>query len=61
MGITEIISLIGIGTELIGYISKIRTAAKQTGEWTDEAEAAYNKMLDDDASAPEWQPEIKPS
>lgn len=37
----------------IGLINSIRTAAQQTNEWTDAAEAAYQQALNAANNAPE--------
>lgn len=61
MGISEIIALIASnlpsiiqgGTALWDFITQIRTTAQQTGEWTPEAEAAYQAQLTAANNAPE--------
>lgn len=42
---------------LLGAISQIRQSAQQTGEWTPEAEAAYQARLLAKADSPEAQPD----
>lgn len=50
-------SLIPAVTSLITYIGSIRTASQQSGEWTADMETAYHTMLQQAATAPEWQPD----
>ena len=48
---------ISAGTAIVNLISGIRTAAQQTGEWTPEAEAAFQAAILADAQTPAQQPQ----
>jgi hypothetical protein len=50
-------SLIAAGKDIYKMVSEIRTAAKQSGEWTDAHEAEFQSLLDTAAKAPHWQPQ----
>ena len=42
---------------LIRWISVVRTAAKQSGEWTDEMDLTFRNCLIASGHADEWQPD----
>jgi len=42
---------------LVTLLERLREVGKQTGEWTPREEAAYQELLRQMASAPEWQPD----
>jgi hypothetical protein len=44
-------------TEFVAYISALRTAAQQAGEWTPEQEAAYRAALFAKTADPAYQPD----
>ena len=46
-------ALISAGTTLAGYVQDMIAAFKQSGEWTPEAEAAYQAQLTNANTAPE--------
>lgn len=54
--LTLLPSLITAGKDLFKMISEIRSAAKQSGEWTDEHEAEFQKLLTEAADKPHWKP-----
>ena len=45
--------------EIFDYIKRVREAAKQTGEWTPEAEQAFNEEIEQLKSNPPpwWRPQ----
>jgi hypothetical protein len=43
------------GQSLFDFFQHVRNTAKQTGEWDDEHEAAFQAALDAASAAPEWQ------
>lgn len=45
--------------QILEYVQKVRTALKQTGEWTPEAEAAFNAEIEKLKTDPPdwWKPE----
>lgn len=49
--------LTGDISKLIAWIESVRAAAQQTGEWTADAESAYQQSILLRASAPEQQPD----
>ena len=50
-------SVIKAGSDLWQFISKIRETAKQSGEWTDADEAAFQAKLDGASNQDHWKPE----
>lgn len=50
-------SLIQIGQAGISFIAQIKTAAQQTGEWSDAADKAFTDGLANMATQPQWQPD----
>lgn len=57
--IANLPAIVKLGESGINFILNLRRAAIQTGEWTAEAEAAFQSDLMQDALAPEWQPDPK--
>lgn len=49
-------SVIKAGSDLWAFINRIRETAKQSGEWSDEAEAAFQSKLDATGDKPHWKP-----
>lgn len=47
--------------ELIAWITSMRDAAKQSGEWTDEKEAAYRAALFAKTNDPAYKPDAPPA
>jgi hypothetical protein len=45
------------GTAAWQFISKVREAAQQTGEWNAEHEALFQAQLTVAQAAPQWQPD----
>ena len=46
----------GVGQALYAYVLKLRTAARQAGEWTAEQDAAFDAHLAAAGLDPVWQP-----
>lgn len=46
----------GVGQALYLYVAKLRSAAAQSDEWTQEHEAAFDRELELAALDPAWQP-----
>ncbi len=44
-------------SHLIAWLSEVRNATKQTGEWTPELEAKFMDALIDRATSPAYQPD----
>ena len=56
--VLALIPLVSSGAEhLMAFVTSIRTAAVQSGEWPAEAEAAYQARLLAKADAPQSQPD----
>jgi len=55
--IANLPAIISLGEAGVNFIIKLRTAAQQSQEWTEEAEAAFQTDLVQDALGPEWQPD----
>lgn len=54
----KFLPLITTGAEHVwNFITSVRSAAQQTGEWTPAAEAAYQQRLLAKADAPQSQPD----
>jgi hypothetical protein len=53
--LASIPALVTAATEIIDFVNKIRAAAQQDGEWTPEAEAEWQKMLNAAKDQPQWQ------
>lgn len=49
----------GAGHALYIYVQKLRQAARQSDEWTDAHEAAFERELELAALDPAWQPRQK--
>lgn len=55
-GIIQLIPVAEVGVEhLINFVSAVRNAAKQSGEWTPELEASFGAALIARASTHAWQ------
>jgi hypothetical protein len=52
----QIPALVGDVEAIWTAIAGVRTAAQQTGEWTDAAEAAWQQALLADGRSPDWTP-----
>lgn len=55
-----IVGLSGSINGVIDLINKIRDAAKQTGDWTDDMETQYLNAILATRYDPAWQPDPKP-
>ena len=49
--------IIAGGTEVIQFVQQLRTAAQQTGEWTDAQEQQFLALIAQEAKQPEQQPD----
>jgi hypothetical protein len=47
--------IIQAGSAVIGFVTQVRAAASQTGQWTPAMEAQFNAMVAAANAAPEWQ------
>jgi hypothetical protein len=60
--ILQYLPQVTVGVEqLIAWINSIRSAASQTGEWTDVLEAQYRASLLATVNDPAWQPDPLPA
>lgn len=54
----QLLPTVEIGvTELIAFINTVRTAAQQSAEWSDQAEAAYRAALFAKTNDPAYAPD----
>jgi hypothetical protein len=48
-------AILQAGSAILGFVTQVRAAAVQTGQWTPAMEAAFNAAVAAANNSPEWQ------
>lgn len=57
--ITNFSAIFAAGKTVVEWVSSVRAAAQQRGEWTDSHEAEFNELVEAEAHSAAWKPDTK--